>query len=193
MGNYTEAERESLRNWCDEFRRDGVFDIKSDRNPLYNCIGYAMGTKAHFVALGRLDRLPWCWWPHGVATNCSPKSLIDAFAFMGFVETDNPKVEADYDKVALYEKGGKWTHAARIEEDNKYHSKLGTEYDIIHRAGDVFHEVDYGDIYAYMKRSVRDRALTQQLLPAIGTVIYNGQRLAIMIENGRTVGFMPIK
>lgn len=193
MGRYTEAERESLRLWCDEFRRDLIFDIKSDRNPLYNCIGYAMGTLDHFVALGRPDGLPWCCWPQGATYSDDPKSLKEAFECLGFVETDNPNVEYGFDKVALYEKGGKWKHAARIETDNQYHSKLGTEYDIIHRAGNVFHEVDYGDVYAYMKRSVQDRALTLQRLPAIGTIIHGGQRLAIMTENGRTIGFMPIK
>lgn len=193
MGNYTEAERESLRNWNDEFRRDGIFDITSDRNPLYNCIGYAMGTMYHFVALGRPDGLPWCWWPPKATYSEAPDSLKEAFESLGFVETQDPNVENGFDKVALYEKGGKWKHAARIETDNQYHSKLGIEYDIIHRAGDVFHDVDYGDIYAYMKRPVGDRNLTQQRLPAIEAMKYNGQRYLAMVENGRTVGLLPIK
>ena len=104
MGKYTEEERESLKQWCDEFRRDFVFDIKSDQNPLYNCIGYAMGTMLHFIAFGRPDGLPWCWWPQGATYSDAPKSLIEAFESWGFVETTNPCIEENFDKVALYQK-----------------------------------------------------------------------------------------
>lgn len=193
MGNYTDAERNSIIGWCNRLGTDTIYDIKSDRNPLYNCIGYAMGTKHVFVALGRPDGLAWCWWPPTVPFDENPSSLVEAFKYFGFEETTIPSVELGYDKVALYEKAGKWTHAARIETHVQYHSKLGIEYDIIHSPGDVFHDVEYGDVFTYMKRPVFNRYITNQRMPTLGTALWNGIRLSVLIDHGKAIAVMRVR
>mgnify|MGYP006936034358 CR=1 FL=1 len=95
---------------------------------------------------------------------------------MGFEKCENGNTEEGYDKVALYrvrpfqdpetdewidEYG--WTHAARVIQDNVYHSKIGPSFDIYHRSGDVFEGTDYGEIYQYMRRPENKREIVERI------------------------------
>lgn len=168
------------------------WDLTSDPNSLYNCIGFAMGMNDVCVALVHPQKLFWCWWPPTAHPDLNPKSLIEAFEYFGFTVCPDGKIEPGYDKVALYEKDGNWQHAAIIEEENLYHSKMGVWWDIVHRGGDLFHDDSYGDIYAYMKRPIADRGLTQKLKPNVGIMRTAHHVFAVMEKDGKGYGYVQI-
>lgn len=193
MGRYTDEEKKQMISMCPCLGNDLSFELTSDYNPLYNCIGFAMGMTDVCVALGHPQQLPWCWWPPTAHRDLNPRSLIEAFEYFGFVDCQfNGKVEDGYDKVALYEKNGYWTHAAIVEEDNLYHSKMGIWWDIVHRGGDLFHNEAYGDIFTFMKRAKSDQRLTNERKPRIGFVKVQKSAYAIMEHEGKRYGFAQI-
>lgn len=99
---------------------------------------------------------PGHWWPDGVQRSTSLQALIDAFLAVGFEQTDNGLFEEGYDKVALFQKDGEWTHASRIESDNVEYSKFGGSFDGLH-SHNIFSDSIYGNEYAYMRRPVSKR------------------------------------
>lgn len=193
MAGYTDAERERLRSWNDAFRHDPLFEITSDPVPFYNCIGFAMGMTDVCVALGNSARINWQWWPPTAHRDMNPNSLVEAFTYFGFEDCGmDDTIDPDYDKVALYSKAGEWTHAAWIDEENVYHSKLGAQYDITHGPGAIFHETCYGDIYKYMKRLKTDAHITADRKPKTGFMRYEGKIYAVMEDHGKNCGYVRI-
>lgn len=168
MAGVLEPEIIELNKWC--HKDDGGFVISSPITWVYNCIAFAMGSQDMWVAAGHPRSGWYAWWPPTVERTDHPKSLIDAFKYMGFEECDDITTEEEYDKVVLYQKlradgHYHWTHAAKVVDSNCLHSKLGALHDVLHRSGDIFEESDYGEEYAYMKRPIKKRILTKQLLP----------------------------
>ena len=193
MGRYTDGDRRALIGMCPCLGSEGSkLDLRSDPNSLYNCIGYAMGMTDVCVALRHPQGLFWCWWPPTVPRTLNPQSLVAAFEYLGFEVCADGKVEADYDKVALYEKNGEWQHAAIIEEDDLYHSKMGVWWDVVHRGGDLFHDDAYGDIYAYMKRPVADRWMTQARKPDVSYMRTPNHVFAVMKKETVGYGYVQI-
>lgn len=193
MGRYTDGDRQALIGMCPCLGCDGSkLDLRSDPNSLYNCIGYAMGMMDVCVALRHPQKLNWCWWPPTAPRTLDPQSLIAAFEYFGFVVCDNRLVEDGFDKVALYQKNGEWQHAAVIEEDDLYHSKMGVWWDVVHRSGDLFHDDAYGDIYAYMKRPINDRWMTQDRRPQVGIMHTPNHDFAVMHKDGVGYGYLMI-
>lgn len=192
MGRYSDRERDQMIGMCPSLGNDKSFELTSDITPLYNCIGFAMGMNDVCVALGNPAGIAWNWWPPTAHFDLNPRSLVEAFEYFGFIECDNGVVEDDYDKVALYEKNGQWTHAAIIETDDLYHSKMGIMWDIVHRGGDLFHNDAYGDIFTYVKRHKSERHLTLDRKPKIGIMKAFGQTYAVMQHDGRKYGYVKI-
>lgn len=155
----TEANRQVLISYFPHLGTDQHYELLSEQTPIYNCIAWAMGFNDRWV-----DVLlsPGHWWPAGVRREVSPQALIDAFAAVGFVETDNAHFEDGFDKVALYQKNGEWTHASRIENDEVEYSKFGGSFDGIH-SHNIFSGSIYGDEYAYMKRTISKRGFEGKL------------------------------
>lgn len=181
----------NLVNWFPKLKSDPHFSITSPLTDVYNCIAFAMGTQEMWIACANPNGT-FAWWPPTVERTMNPQSLINAFAYMGFQQCDNPLPEEGYDKVVLYKTFAEdiqeyeWTHAAKVFSDNELHSKVGSYKDIHHRDGDIFEGTDYGQEYAYMKRPIADRHLTQDRLPSSCDVIIQGQRHHI-IYNGAHV------
>ena len=76
-----------------------------------------------------------------------------AFATLGFVPAKDGDFEAGFEKLALYARDGKPTHAARQQPDGGRTSKLGKHIDIRH----TLHGIEgpaYGQVVRFMKRSV---------------------------------------
>ena len=193
MGRYTEGDRQTLIGMCPCLGEDGSkLVLRSDPDPLYNCIGFAMGMRNVCVALVHPYGLDWCWWPPTVPPTLDPQSLIGAFEYFGFEICLDGMVEPDFDKVALYKKNGKWQHAAVIEEDDLYHSKMGVWWDVVHRGGDLFLNDSYGSIYAYMKRPVKDRWKTEDRRPDVGYMHTANHIFAVMIKDGVRYGYVQI-
>jgi len=79
-------------------------------------------------------------------------SLIALFAQVGFQLCDSQAVEADFDKVALYEKDGTWTHASRQLANGQWTSKLGQDEDIEHQSPHCLEGDIYGRVHCIMKK-----------------------------------------
>ncbi len=102
------------------------FEITSDFSLGYNCIAWAAG-----------DASRWWWpitgdyWPID-DDSTSADSFAHAFATIGYGPADNDSLEDGYDKIALFAKDDRVTHAARQLPNGCWTSKLGSDVDIEH-------------------------------------------------------------
>lgn len=136
--------------------QDVNFVLLSPTSYYYNCIAYAMGMQDRWVDSADL---PWHWWPP-VIKGETEQDLVEAFRYFGFEPCGmDDSIDEAYDKVALYHKEGRWTHAARIVADGVYHSKFGASYDGTHSRGDVL-QAQYGEPYVIMQRAKEAAHLT---------------------------------
>lgn len=187
---------DELYQWCK--RPDANLLVTSPEDPVYNCIAFAMGSKDMWVATGHL--LPdWgAWWPAGVAKDLSPESLIAAFEALGFEKCDNILPEDGYDKVVLYQKYDDtfkrviWTHAAKVIGEHRLHSKFGRSYDAQHNDGNIFEGYVYGTEYAYMRRPVEKRNLTEDLLPKHSHYMYKGVKFYVKYKGQQMLECRPV-
>lgn len=167
-GLNTEPNRESLIVAFPKLRDDRNFAIESPATPIYNCIAFAMGTQDVWVDA---SSTAWAWWPENVSRGDTPAALTQAFEALSFECCSNDAPEKNFDKVALYSKDGKWTHAAKILGSGVvYHSKFGQSFDATH-SGDSFAGSVYGDVFQFMKRPVELRSKTTDAVQsAKGTI-----------------------
>ena len=173
MAKYSEQEVGTLIGWFPTLGADPNFKITSDATPAYNCIGWALGMNDVWVGLYHPTNYAWTWWPEGVPCDERKETLIALFEYFGFKLCDNATFEEDYDKVALYADEDGWTHAAKVIGENVLHSKIGTAWDIHHSGGNTFAGTEYGSIFAYMKRPVSDRYLSDVKKPHVGKIEIN--------------------
>lgn len=159
MAYNTDSNRESLTQpdvFGDPLRSDPNFHLTSNCTFEYNCIAFAMGMTDRWVDIAYH---PWHWWPP-VEKGQTKDHLKNAFIYFGFEECGlDDAIETDYDKVALYEKDDKWTHAAKIVAEGIYHSKFGASFDGEHSRGNVL-RLKYGEVYLIMKRLKTEAYLT---------------------------------
>lgn len=174
MAGYSQAERDKIISIFPDLADDEHFEVTSDEDALYNCIGFALGFNDIWVALGRPDDIPWYWWPKEVPFDRTPESLIKTFEYFGFNKCDaldSGDYIKGYDKVALYQYNGQWTHAARVIGNQLLHSKLGLTHDIHHSPGLFLfranpQEASYGTIYQYMIRKQADSHISKDKKPS---------------------------
>jgi hypothetical protein len=81
-----------------------IIDEPSDR---YNCIAYAAGDTNEWW-----DHNEDHYWPSSTTRSESIESLKEVFFGLGFEQCVDSTLEDGYEKVALYEEHGMWTHAA---------------------------------------------------------------------------------
>src|SRR5262245_54173429 len=105
------------------------FRETSPENPLYNCIAWAAG---------RDDE--WWWpdasgisfWPEDVPRVESVEAFLVACGTLGYQSCTHGSLNDQYEKIAIYVRDGKPTHAARQHADGTWSSKLGQWIDISH-------------------------------------------------------------
>lgn len=165
MALNSEINRLELISHFSNLADDPNFIITSERTNVYNCIAWAMGMTDWWV--DHNITISGHWWPETAICTNSKDALISAFEALGFVLADSPMLEDGYDKVVLYGRGTSWTHAARIVADGVEHSKFGTGWDGTH-SSKMFHHTIYGDAYAFMKREISKRYLTEKCKPQRG-------------------------
>lgn len=125
------------------------FIKSSEPTILYNCIAWAVGESHRWWQPARFR-----FWPSGALYNTSKEALIDAYEKIGFEKCDNGKGEDGFLKVALYTKDNiNYEHAARLEQDGKWKSKLGVDIDIDHSL-EALENGLYGNIYQFMKKKI---------------------------------------
>lgn len=113
----------------------------------YNCIAWAA-----------CDPQKWWWpkklwfWPHQAKRELTLAAFIEAYETAGFQVCKDGGLEENFEKVAIYVKDQKPTHAARQLTDGTWTSKLGADEDIIHKAPDDLGGGIYGQPAAFMRR-----------------------------------------
>jgi hypothetical protein len=108
--------------------RSGAFQVKSRKTSQYNCIAWAAGNNERWW-----DPSPGYYWPI-TARQGTLEELIAYFKSLGFTEAAAEESEAGVAKIAIYEVGGDYTHAAKQLGNGKWSSKLGSSEDIEHES-----------------------------------------------------------
>ncbi len=122
----------------------------------YNCIAWAAGrTDAWWWP----DAMSVHYWPEAVAREESLEAFVQAFALLGFTVAADGLHELGFERVALYTRDGKPTHAARQQIDATWTSKLGEWLDVSHTLRGLEGPV-YGQVTAYLKRPLASPAAT---------------------------------
>ena len=136
------------KGWFPNIQKDH-FIITSPETTYYNCIAWACD-----------DNEKWYWpdaeeilyWPENVPREETVDAFILLFASLGYSICENPSLEEDHLKIALYCSAlGKPTHAARQLPDGTWTSKLGRGHDVLHTL-DCLSSVVYGEVAVFMKR-----------------------------------------
>jgi hypothetical protein len=122
--------------------------IASPRDRSYNCIAFAAGDNRSWW---RPDPAEEDTWPAGVARVETVEAFRDVFATIGYAACDDDRLEAGYEKVALFALAGVPKHAARQLPSGRWTSKLGAMEDIEHALHDLTGLV-YGSVVLLMKR-----------------------------------------
>jgi len=127
---------------------DGTeFIVTSPCNKSYNCIAWAAGKNEEFWWPGHPD------WPTGAPKTDTRLAFIKAFETLGYAKCDNGDLESGFEKIVLYEKLGRPKHAARMLEDGRWASKLGTGFDIVHTLEGLKGN-EYGVPALFMRRAL---------------------------------------
>lgn len=89
-------------------------------------------------------------------------AFVAAFESIGYEVCADGNPEQEAEKIALYMKDGKPTHAARqIPGTSVWLSKLGRGWDIHHTDVNGVGGAEYGEVACFMSRSVPGEAGTQ--------------------------------
>ncbi len=114
----------------------------------YNCFAHALDDQTQ-----RWE--PAFSWPDGLPKTAPPTIavLMRLFRMHGYQPCGGPDAEQGFEKVAIYGKGNKATHAAKQLPDGSWTSKLGDLDDISHTLEGLVGDM-YGRPLRYMKRPV---------------------------------------
>ena len=96
------------------------FEIVEQPSEQYNCIAYAAGDTSKWW-----DHNANHYWPTHVTRSSSIESLKEVFAGLDFEQCQDSSAEEGYQKIALYEQQGVWTHAAVQHPAGPWRSKMG--------------------------------------------------------------------
>ncbi len=130
--------------------KPGNHRITSDRTIDYNCIAWAAGDDRRWWWPGAI---PDTYWPDGVARIEELACFIEAFSTLGYAPCEDSGLDEGLEKVVIYAKDDKPTHAARQLPDGSWSSKLGRSFDISHTL-DALDGPDYGGIVLCLARPV---------------------------------------
>ena len=137
-----------MSSWIDDeipgLKASG-YEVTSQPSNVYNCVAWAAGVDTD-------------WWSHLIGyywpARRSPavEALVEVFVNLGYEICDNRDREPGFEKVAVFGRSGRWSHAARQIEDGRWTSKLGPDEDIIHSSPDDLAGQLYGEVHCIMRR-----------------------------------------
>lgn len=131
--------------------RSEPYEVTSPQTPSYNCIAWAAGDSQR---LWWPVQHPFAYWPPSVPRSEEIEAFVEAFESLGYEMCVAGKLEAGWEKVALFVgMDGKPTHAARQLPDGRWTSKLGQLEDITHTIEGVEGRC-YGRARKFLKRRV---------------------------------------
>jgi len=117
----------------------------------YNCIAWAMNDDTKWW---EPDPLGWMYWPNGSARVATLSSVMAMFRNLGYSNCASAALESDYEKIAVYTEGNRFTHVARQLADGKWTSKLGDLDDITHSTLDALAGQAYGKPAHFLRRQI---------------------------------------
>ena len=124
------------------------FEVIGQPTGRYNCIAYAAGDESEWWGFAEEDY----YWPDYATRSYRIESLVEVFAGLGFERCQDSSLESGYEKVALYEGWGVWTHAALQTPDGRWRSKMGAWPLIEHQSPESLSGGIYGSPTIYMRR-----------------------------------------
>ena len=122
------------------------FQIVDQPSDQYNCIAYAAGDLGKWWDYNSIH-----YWPAHAARSSGIESLVELFAGLGFERCDDSSAENGYQKIALYQQQGLWTHAA-VQQNGRWRSKMGRGPVIEHYSPDSLSNGAYGELRRIMRR-----------------------------------------
>lgn len=105
------------------------FEVTSPSSGEYNCIAWALNDQSRFIWPLRQRGF---YWPKSVRMEETLEAFSLLFAAKGYQVCMDGGFEAGFQKLALFEKDGLPTHAARQLPDGKWTSKIGAYIDVKH-------------------------------------------------------------
>jgi len=143
------ANRESrIESWFSNLH-EGEYKITSNIDFGYNCIAWSAEEMSEFWwPVGH-------YWPPGILPQQESVEAFNAlYTSLGYFACKNGAFEIGYEKIALYAKNGRPTHAARMLSDGRWTSKMGRWEDLTHSlhalTGNGPNE--YGDVVRFFRR-----------------------------------------
>jgi len=94
------------------------------------------------------------FWPPGVPDQLTVTAFVIALATVGYATCANETFEPGFEKVAVYERAGVPTHAARQLADGRWSSKLGRDCLVSHTTPAGIEGAVYGFVTVILKRPV---------------------------------------
>lgn len=117
----------------------------------YNCIAWAYGINNKWLWPPIDPLVSSTYWPPTVPAIVHINAFIQLFMEIGYEICDNEHFESGFEKVAIFEKDSKPTHAAKQLPSGLWSSKLGSYFDATHTLN-CANGGDYGYATVFMKR-----------------------------------------
>jgi len=96
------------------------------------------------------------YWPAGAPREVTLEAFISAYGTLGYEACNDGKLEPEFQKIVIYARSGRPTHAARQLSNGTWTSKLGPWVDIEHDDPDEVLRFPkcsiYGEPVQFLKR-----------------------------------------
>lgn len=147
-------ESSPLEDWFPNLAAAG-YVITSPVTLMYNCYAWAAQDSTHWWEPGRT--MSHYYWPPDVAATNTLAVHTQLFVMIGFAVCEDSKLEAGFEKVALYaHANGSASHAARQLISGVWTSKLGIYEDIEHNTLEALEGDVYGTVAQILRRPRSD-------------------------------------
>ncbi len=128
------------------------YAIKSQRDPKYNCVAFAVGDTSQWWEDVRIKGY---YWPPGAPDADTVRGWAKVFEIHGYAETEDQSLESEYEKIAIYASDDGPEHVARQKASGIWVSKMGKGVDIEHTL-EAIEGSFYGKVTKVMKRKCKD-------------------------------------
>jgi len=131
--------------------REGRYSQTSPKDVSYNCVAWAVGDTRNWWY--DVSNVKGYYWPPGVPSADTLEGWIRLFEIHSYSETDDPGLEPEYEKVAIYASAdGTPQHVARQKGSGVWTSKMGKGIDIEHPTLESLEGELNGRVVKIMKR-----------------------------------------
>jgi hypothetical protein len=130
-------------------RTDANCRWTSDASDEYNCIGWAAHTTRHYIWPDEDEQFAW---PIAQDRADTVDAIRTFFESLGFQPCPDDRLEAGFEKIAIYADANGPQHVARQLISGRWTSKLGRMADVEHVTLEVLADGHYGRVVLLMKR-----------------------------------------